>query len=102
MLHIQYLKPCGPLIRTVAALSGFPCLGRHFFCHYQSFIVFKSCLFVSLCALRKRKMSKCRVGRQAVMEHLISCSLWEPLRQRCKGICDIESVLITKTGIKGD
>ena len=39
------LKPCGPLTKTFAALSGVLCLGRQFFCHYRRFIIFKSCLF---------------------------------------------------------
>lgn len=93
-------KAHSPLMKTVAALSGFLCLGRHFFCHYRHFIIFQG---LSPCRPWKtrKKRSECR-GGQAVMEHLISCSLWEPLRQRCERICDIESVLITKTGIKGD
>lgn len=71
------------------------------FCHYRRFIVFKSCLFAEFVCDEEKENERVR-GGQAVMEHLISCSLWEPLRQRCKRICDIESVLITKTGIKGD
>lgn len=38
--HIQYLKPGGPLMKTVAALSGFLCLGRQFFIITAFFIIF--------------------------------------------------------------
>lgn len=87
-------------MKTVAALSGFLCLGRHFFVIIGILLFFKGCLRADR-GRQGKKRSECR-GGQAVMEHLISCSLWEPLRQRCERICDIESVLITKTGIKGD
>lgn len=69
-----------------------------FFCHYRRFIVLNSCR-VCVCVEKRERVR----GGRAVMEHLISCSLWEPLRLRdARGSCDIESVLITKTGIKGD
>lgn len=81
MQRIQYLKPCGPLMKTVAALSGFLCLCRQFFCRYRRFIVFKSCLFAEfVCDEEKEKEQV--LGGRALMEHLISCSLWEPLRHR--------------------
>lgn len=74
-------------MKTVAVLSGFLCLGRQLlffllvFCHYRRFIIFRSCLSdESVCDEEREKE---RVwGGQAVMEHLISCSLWEPLRHR--------------------
>lgn len=64
MHHIQYLKPCGPLMKTVAALSGFLCLGRlGFFCHYRRFIVFRSCLYAEfVCDEEKEKGSERGVG----------------------------------------
>ena len=61
------------------------------------------CVCVRVCLnARERMEERARRTGRAVMEHLISCSLWEPLRARRERICDIESVLITKTGIKGD
>lgn len=49
-----------------------------YFFHYRRFIVLKSFLFAELvCDEEKGKE-----GGRAVMEHLISCSLWEPLRHR--------------------
>lgn len=79
---IQYLKPCSPLMRTVAALSGFPCLGRH----YYRFVIIGLLLFSRLVSLPslcdEEKENEPAQGGQAVMEHLISCSLWDPLRHR--------------------
>lgn len=52
--------------------------------------------------MKRRKRE--RVGRRAAgngaFDFLFTLEAIET--QRCKRICDIESVLITKTGIKGD
>lgn len=43
----------------------------------------KSCLFAEfVCDEEKEKRERAWGGRALVMEHLISCSLWEPLRHR--------------------
>lgn len=68
-------------MKTLAALSGFLCLGRQFFCHYRHFIIFRSCAFAKFVCEEEEKKERVQAGR-AVMEHLISCSLWEPLRHR--------------------
>lgn len=51
------------------------------FCHYRHFIVFQSCLFAEFVCDEEKEKDRVRGGR-AVMEHLISCSLLEPLRHR--------------------
>lgn len=96
MQHIQYLKPCGPLLKTVAALSGFLCLGR-------LFIVFEELSLCRVCVCdEETKKKKCarRAGGNGAFDFLFTLGAIET--PRCKRICDIESVLITKTGIKGD
>lgn len=115
MQHIQYLKPGGPLMRTESpALSGFLCLGRQFFPFsvIKGVLLFFVCVcardFVSvpsfLCDEGKRGASAGWAGRRAggngAFDFLFTLGAIET--QRCKRICDIESVLITKTGIKGD
>lgn len=67
------------------------------YCHHSTFISSELVSFAEF--VEEKHWAR---GGWVVMEHLISCSLWEPLRHRCERICDIESVLITKTGIKGD
>lgn len=50
-----------------------------FFRHYMQFIVFKTCLFTKFVRAELKENEPTWDG-QAEMEHLISCSLWEPLR----------------------
>ena len=75
-----------------------------FFCHYSRFIISKSCLFAEfVCDEEKWKRERVRRGRQGgngAFDFLFTLGAIET--QRCERICDIESVLITKTGIKGD
>lgn len=100
MQHMQYLKPRGPLMRTVAALSGFPCLGSQFFV-IIGFLLFSGVVSVPcLCAAKRRKMSECGAGGNGTFDFLFTLGAIET--RRCKRISDIESVQITKTGIKGD
>lgn len=55
----------------------------------------------TLCARkRKEKASAGRAGGNGAFDFLFTLGTIET--QRCEKICDIESVLITKTGIKGD
>lgn len=49
-----------------------------FFGHYVQFIVFETCLITKFVCAEEKENEPTRDGR-AVMEHLISCSLWEPL-----------------------
>lgn len=66
-------------MRTVVALSGFPCLRRRLFSSLYAVYCFSRLVSLpSLCA--KGKENEPRWDGQAVMEHLISCSLWKPLR----------------------
>lgn len=51
------------------------------FCHYRRFIVSKSCLCAEFVCDEEKENEQVWGGR-AVMEHLISRSLWEPLRHR--------------------
>lgn len=51
--------------------------------------------------MKRRKMSEAGwAGSNGTFDFLFTLGAIET--QRCKRICDIESVLITKTGIKGD
>lgn len=101
MQHIQYLKLCGPLMRTVAALSGFPCLGRQFCVIIDVLLFARVVSLPSSCVMKRRKMSEAGwAGSNGTFDFLFTLGAIET--QRCKRICDIESVPITKTGIKGD
>lgn len=55
-----------------------------FFCHYRHFIIFESCLYAGFVCDQEEEEERVQGGR-AVIEHLISCSLWEPLRHRDAG-----------------
>lgn len=56
----------------------------------------------SLCVMKRRKRGASAgwAGGNGAFDFLFTLGAIET--QRCKRICDIESVLITKTGIKGD
>lgn len=69
-------------MKTLAALSGFLCLGRQGFLVIIGILLFfRSCVFGEFVCEEMEKKEPVQ-GGQAVMEHLISCSLWEPFRHR--------------------
>lgn len=68
----------------------------------MQFIVFKTCLVTKfVCSEEKENEPTWGwVGSNGTFDFLFTLGAIETWR--CKWICDIESVLITKTGIKGD